>query len=101
MQEEILKQRKIKSSELWKAELERQEKISSREYLGKVNIAMAVLYSRQVLSLLLSDWPRGTNINYNVLGCKDHQHIPCILDLLNRSDSREQFHQVDSLVTVV
>ncbi|XP_064597879.1 zinc finger ZZ-type and EF-hand domain-containing protein 1-like [Liolophura sinensis] len=94
VQEEILKQRKTKSGELWKSELERQEKISSREYLGKVNTAMAVLYSRQVLSLLLADWPRGMNINYTVLGCKDHQHIPCILDLLNRSDSREQFHQV-------
>jgi hypothetical protein len=70
----------IRSAELLKKELEKQGKSSSREYLYKVNMAMAVLYARQVLRKLLAHWPESAPaITADLLGCKEVHDIPCIL----------------------
>ena len=95
VQDEIIKQRRTKSAELLKVELEKHGKTGTREYLAKVNMAMAVLYARQVLTSLLGHWPDyGHVINSKLLGCKEIQQIPCVLDLLNKTESRENFHKV-------
>ncbi|KAL3875978.1 hypothetical protein ACJMK2_033871 [Sinanodonta woodiana] len=95
VQDEIIKQRRSKSAELLKKELEKHGKTGTREYLCKVNMAMSVLYARQVLTSLLAHWPEtGHVINSNLLGCKEVQQIPCVLDLLNKTDSRENFQKV-------
>ena len=56
---------------------------------------MSVLYARQVLTSLLAHWPMyGHVINSNLLGCKEVQQIPCVLDLLNKTGSKENFQKV-------
>ena len=58
-------------------------------------MAMSVLYARQVLTSLLAHWPPyGHVINSHLLGCKEVQQIPCVLDLLNKTGSRENFQKV-------
>lgn len=95
VEDDIQKQKRSRSAELLKKELEKQGKSSSREYLYKVNMAMAVLYARQVLRKLLAHWPESAPaITAELLGCKQVHDIPCILDLLNRSETKDVFQTV-------
>ncbi|KAK3091739.1 hypothetical protein FSP39_022268 [Pinctada imbricata] len=95
LEDDIQKTQRSKSAELLKQELEKQGRKSSREYIYKVNMAMSVLYARQVLTSLLAKWPaHGPVINTELLGCKDIQQIPCVLDLLNKSESKSRFQMV-------
>ena len=94
-EDDLQKQKRSRSAELLKKELEKQGKSSSREYLYKVNMAMAVLYARQVLRKLLAHWPESAPaITADLLGCKEVHDIPCILDLLNRSETKDVFQNV-------
>ena len=89
------KQRKSRSSVLLKKELEAQGKTGPREYLVKVNTALAVLYGRQMLLTLLGDWPsEGPRITTDLLGCSESVHLPFVLDLLNKNESRDVFQKV-------
>lgn len=95
IEDDMQKQQRTKSSELLKQELEKHGKSGSTDYLHKVNLAMSVMYARQVLTSLLAQWPdTGHVISAQLLGCKDVQQIPCVLDLLNKAESRECFQQV-------
>lgn len=92
---DIQKKERSKSSELLKQELEKHGRTSCRDYILKVNLAMSVLYARQLLASLLAHWPdQGPVITAELLGCKDPQQIPCVLDLLNKSESRNRFQNV-------
>lgn len=94
-EDDFQKQKRSRSAELLKKELEKQGKSSSREYLFKVNMAMAVLYARQVLRKLLAHWPEtAPAITADLLGCNQVHDIPCILDLLNRSETKDVFQIV-------
>ena len=96
---EITEQRRNKSAELLKKELQKQGRFASREYLTKVNLAMAVLYARHVLTGLLAQWPSdGPLINAALLGCKELHQIPCVLDLLFKADNRDCFKKVGAVV---
>ncbi|XP_061181596.1 zinc finger ZZ-type and EF-hand domain-containing protein 1-like [Saccostrea echinata] len=90
------KKERSKSSELLKQELEKHGRTCCRDYILKVNLAMSVLYARQVLASLLAQWPeqQGPVITAELLGCKDPQQIPCVLDLLNKTESRSRFQCV-------
>lgn len=89
------KKERSKSSELLKQELEKHGRTPCRDYILKVNLAMSVLYARQLLASLLAQWPdQGPVITAELLGCKDPQQIPCVLDLLNKSECRSRFHSV-------
>jgi hypothetical protein len=95
VQDKIKKQQRSTSTELLKQELEKHGKVGSRDYLTKVNTAMAVLHARQVLTTLLVHWPEtGQVITAGLLGCQDVHQIPCVLDLLNKSESPERFQKV-------
>ena len=92
---EITEQRRSKSAELLKKELGKQGRYGARDYLAKVNLAMAVLYARHVLTGLLAHWPTdGPLINAGLLGCKEKHQIPCVLDLLFKVDNKDFFKQV-------
>ena len=94
---EITEQRRNKSAELLKRELLKQGRYASREYLAKVNLAIAVLYARHVLTGLLAHWPSdGPLINAALLGCKELHQIPCVLDLLFKADNKDFFKKVDT-----
>ncbi|XP_013398348.1 zinc finger ZZ-type and EF-hand domain-containing protein 1-like [Lingula anatina] len=92
---DVLKQRRSKSASLLKKELEVQGKTGSREYLKKVNLAMSILWARKVLLSLLADWPQlEYPITSDLLGCRSNAQIPCVLDLLNRSECKQTFRKV-------
>jgi len=64
----------------------------------QINQAVAVLYARQLLMSLLADWPTaGHVITAELLGCSATDHLPYVLDLLNRSQSLELFSKVCSV----
>ncbi|KAL5009613.1 hypothetical protein ScPMuIL_011918 [Solemya velum] len=95
LDDDMLNERRSKSSELLKQELEKHGKAGSHEYLSYVNMGMSVLFARQVLTRLLAYWPDSDHvISANLLGCKDVQQIPCVLDLLNKTESQDNFQKV-------
>lgn len=62
-------------------------------------MGMAVLYARQLLMTLLADWPsQAPEITAQLIGCKDNSHVPFVLDLLNRTESKEIFQKVSTLL---
>ncbi|XP_074657535.1 zinc finger ZZ-type and EF-hand domain-containing protein 1-like [Tubulanus polymorphus] len=68
------------------------------EYLIKTNKAIAILYAREVLMKLLSDWPSAGDslITAQLLGCSNESQIPCLIDMLSRTDSK---HSIQKLVS--
>lgn len=92
---EISEQQRNKSGELLKKELQKHGRFAPREYLARINMAMAILYARHVLTGLLAHWPEdGPVINAALLGCKEVKQIPCVLDLLYKVDNRDYFQKV-------
>jgi hypothetical protein len=58
-------------------------------------MALAVMFARKVLAALLADWPSaGHEIHAEVIGCRDQTHVPIVLDLLNRNETKEIFQKV-------
>jgi hypothetical protein len=60
-------------------------------------MAIAILYARKVLAALLAHWPfknKERLITAELLSCKDDQQIPCVLDLLQKSQPSESFRKV-------
>ncbi|XP_041364980.1 zinc finger ZZ-type and EF-hand domain-containing protein 1-like [Gigantopelta aegis] len=92
---EISEKCRTKSAELLKRELQKHDQPDSRDYVAKVNMAMAILYARHLLTGLLACWPEdGHPINAVLLGCKEVRQIPCVLDLLYKTDSHDCFEKV-------
>ena len=58
-------------------------------------MGMSVLYARQLLTTLLSEWPStGHHISADLIGCKDSASVPFVLDLLNTPEAKGAFHKV-------
>ena len=92
---DALRKRKRKSAQLLKKEQSERQKRVTRHFLARVNRAVAILHARQLLSSLLADWPLGTHmISAQLLGCPDDAHVPFVLDMLNRDETKESFHKV-------
>lgn len=97
LEDDIIKKIRGKSADLLKRDLEK-HKAGSRDYLYKVNMAMSVLYARQLLTSLLAYWPdSGHVISDGLLGCQNIQQIPCVIDLLNKIDNKDDFQKVSFL----
>ena len=63
---------------------------------------MAILYARHLLTGLLASWPEdGHPINAILLGCKEVQQIPCVLDLLYKTDSHDCFEKVSPQIVAI
>jgi len=63
--------------------------------MTQISRAVAVLYARQLLMSLLADWPMaGHVISADLLCCSAAEHLPYVLDLLNRSQPPELFSKV-------
>ena len=65
-----------------------------------MNTATAILYARQLLTSLLADWPEsGHMITAQLLGCQSNTHVPYVLDLLNKIETKESFQKVRTNVS--
>ncbi|MED6291096.1 Zinc finger ZZ-type and EF-hand domain-containing protein 1 [Characodon lateralis] len=82
------KQRRSKSSVLLHKELDVRSNRAVRQYLVKVNQAIATLYARHVLALLLADWPVEAQMSEEALELNGASHMAYILDMLMQLEER-------------
>lgn len=88
------KQRRTKSSILLHKELDSRSKKAVREYLYRVNEAIAVLYARHVLASLLAEWPDDVAINEEILDLSGPAHMTYILDMLMQLEEKQLWEKV-------
>ncbi|KAF3706699.1 Zinc finger ZZ-type and EF-hand domain-containing protein 1 [Channa argus] len=82
------KQRRTKSSALLHKELDVRSNRAVRQYLVKVNQAIATLYARHVLASLLADWPAEAALSEEALELNGASHMAYILDMLMQLEER-------------
>ncbi|XP_056603284.1 zinc finger ZZ-type and EF-hand domain-containing protein 1 isoform X1 [Triplophysa dalaica] len=88
------KQRRTKSSALLHKELDARSNKAVRQYLFKVNEAIAILYARHVLATLLADWPADTSIKEEDLELSGASHMAYILDMLMQLEERSMWEKI-------
>uniref|UniRef100_A0AAY4E5U1 Zinc finger ZZ-type and EF-hand domain-containing protein 1 n=1 Tax=Denticeps clupeoides TaxID=299321 RepID=A0AAY4E5U1_9TELE len=88
------KQRRTKSSALLHKELDARSNKAVRQYLFKVNEAIAILYARHVLASLLADWPLGTPIREEDLELSGASHMAYVLDMLMQLEERPLWERI-------
>ncbi|CDQ81499.1 unnamed protein product [Oncorhynchus mykiss] len=94
------KQRRTKSSALLHKELDARSNRSVRQYLVKVNQAIATLYARHVLASLLADWPQGAPLSEEALELSGASHMAYILDMLMQLEERTLWERILQKVLV-
>uniref|UniRef100_A0A667ZH12 Zinc finger ZZ-type and EF-hand domain containing 1 n=1 Tax=Myripristis murdjan TaxID=586833 RepID=A0A667ZH12_9TELE len=88
------KQRRTKSSALLHKELDVRSNRAVRQYLVKVNQAIATLYARHVLASLLADWPAGAALSEEALELSGASHMAYILDMLMQLEERPLWERI-------
>lgn len=88
------KQRRSKSSALLHKELDVRSNRAVRQYLVKVNQAIATLYARHVLALMLADWPTGVSLSEEALNLNGASHMAYILDMLMQLEEKPLWEKV-------
>lgn len=88
------KQRRTKSSALLHKELDVRSNRAVRQYLVKVNQAIATLYARHVLASLLADWPAEAALSEEALALNGASHMAYILDMLMQLEERPLWEKV-------
>ncbi|XP_023145659.2 zinc finger ZZ-type and EF-hand domain-containing protein 1 [Amphiprion ocellaris] len=88
------KQRRTKSSALLHKELDVRSNRAVRQYLVKVNQAIATLYARHVLASLLADWPADTALSEEALELNGASHMAYILDMLMQLEERPLWEMI-------
>uniref|UniRef100_A0A665UXQ7 Zinc finger, ZZ-type with EF hand domain 1 n=1 Tax=Echeneis naucrates TaxID=173247 RepID=A0A665UXQ7_ECHNA len=88
------KQRRTKSSALLHKELDVRSNRAVRQYLVKVNQAIATLYTRHVLASLLADWPAETALSEEALELNGASHMAYILDMLMQLEERPLWEKI-------
>lgn len=88
------KQRRTKSSALLHKELDVRSNRAVRQYLVKVNQAIATLYARHVLASLLADWPAEAALSEEALELNGASHMAYILDMLMQLEEKPLWEKV-------
>uniref|UniRef100_A0A3Q3EHT6 Zinc finger, ZZ-type with EF hand domain 1 n=1 Tax=Labrus bergylta TaxID=56723 RepID=A0A3Q3EHT6_9LABR len=88
------KQRRTKSSALLHKELDVRSNRAVRQYLVKVNQAIATLYARHVLASLLADWPAEAALSEEALELNGASHMAYILDMLMQLEERPLWEKI-------
>lgn len=88
------KQRRSKSSALLHKELDVRSNRAVRQYLVKVNQAIATLYARHVLASLLADWPEDAALSEEALELSGASHMAYILDMLMQLEERPLWEKI-------
>ncbi|XP_077096835.1 zinc finger ZZ-type and EF-hand domain-containing protein 1 isoform X2 [Siphateles boraxobius] len=88
------KQQRTKSSALLHKELDARSNKAVRQYLFKVNEAIAILYARHVLATLLTNWPSDTPIREEDLELTGASHMAYILDMLMQLEERPMWGKI-------
>ncbi|XP_056141323.1 zinc finger ZZ-type and EF-hand domain-containing protein 1 isoform X2 [Lampris incognitus] len=88
------KQRRTKSSALLHKELDVRSMRNVRQYLVKVNQAIATLYARHVLASLLADWPASAALSEEALELSGASHMAYILDMLMQLEEKPLWERI-------
>ncbi|XP_041807765.1 zinc finger ZZ-type and EF-hand domain-containing protein 1 [Chelmon rostratus] len=88
------KQRRTKSSALLHKELDVRSNRAVRQYLVKVNQAIATLYARHVLASLLADWPAESALSEEALELSGASHMAYILDMLMQLEEKPLWEKI-------
>ncbi|KAJ8412355.1 hypothetical protein AAFF_G00126910 [Aldrovandia affinis] len=88
------KQRRTKSSALLHKELDARSNKAVRQYLFKVNEAIAILYARHVLASLLAEWPCGVAMSEETLELSGATHMAYILDMLMQLEEKHMWEKI-------
>lgn len=88
------KQRRTKSSALLHKELDVRSNRAVRQYLVKVNQAIATLYARHALALLLAEWPSQMALCEDSLELNGASHMAYILDMLMQLEEKQLWEKV-------
>uniref|UniRef100_A0A671TYH1 Zinc finger ZZ-type and EF-hand domain containing 1 n=1 Tax=Sparus aurata TaxID=8175 RepID=A0A671TYH1_SPAAU len=88
------KQRRTKSSALLHKELDVRSNRAVRQYLVKVNQAIATLYARHVLASLLADWPAEAALSEEALELNGASHMAYILDMLMQLEEKPLWEKI-------
>ncbi|KAM8835522.1 zinc finger ZZ-type and EF-hand domain-containing protein 1 isoform 1-T1 [Synchiropus picturatus] len=88
------KQRRTKSSALLHKELDVRSNRAVRQYLVKVNQAIATLYARHVLATLLADWPADAALSEEALELNGASHLAYILDMLMQLEEKSLWEKI-------
>uniref|UniRef100_A0A8C5C4J4 Zinc finger ZZ-type and EF-hand domain containing 1 n=1 Tax=Gadus morhua TaxID=8049 RepID=A0A8C5C4J4_GADMO len=88
------KQRRTKSSALLHKELDARSNRAVRQYLVKVNQAIATLYARHVLAALLAEWPAGQPLSDEALELSGSSHMAYILDMLVQLEEKTLWEKI-------
>nr|XP_047143287.1 zinc finger ZZ-type and EF-hand domain-containing protein 1 [Hydra vulgaris] len=87
------KQRRFKSSELLKEELNNKQRANHIEFFKQLTHAVSVGYARHLVGWLFAVWPKSIDI-YPMLGDIDPHQIVGLLDLIQSNESKEHFQKV-------
>nr|XP_046267619.1 zinc finger ZZ-type and EF-hand domain-containing protein 1 [Scatophagus argus] len=88
------KQRRTRSSALLHKELDVRSNRAVRQYLVKVNQAIATLYARHVLALLLAEWPAEAALSEEALDLNGASHMAYILDMLMQLEEKPLWEKI-------
>ncbi|CAL8266701.1 unnamed protein product [Merluccius merluccius] len=88
------KQRRTKSSALLHKELDARSNRAVRQYLVKVNQAIATLYARHVLAALLAEWPVDQPLSEEALELSGSSHMAYILDMLVQLEEKTLWEKI-------
>eukprot|EP00111_Clytia_hemisphaerica_P007029 TCONS_00020380-protein len=92
--ETMLRQKRSKSGELLKKELEISNRENPRDFAKKLNHAVAVGYARHLVGWLFASWPSTENILPNLLDNIVPHNIVGLLDLIQSVESKQHFQKV-------
>ncbi|KAG8452015.1 hypothetical protein GDO86_003990 [Hymenochirus boettgeri] len=94
LQQSFARQRRTKSSALFRKELDSHRKVAVRDYLFTVNEATTVIYARHVLASLLAEWPDGIPLNEDILELSGPAHITYILNMLMNLEEKQLWEKI-------
>lgn len=92
--ETMSRQKRMKSSELLKKEMELTQRENPRQFAEKVSYAVAVGYSRHLVGWLFARWRESDDIMSAMLKDMEPQNIVGLLDLIQSVESKEHFQKV-------
>ncbi|XP_065066167.1 zinc finger ZZ-type and EF-hand domain-containing protein 1-like isoform X1 [Rhopilema esculentum] len=88
------RQRRSKSAELLREELENKQRTDTTSFIKKVNHAVSVGYARHLVAWLFSVWPANQRITKTYLNNIDASKVVGLLDLIQEAENKEHFEKV-------
>jgi len=87
-------QKRSKSAELLRLELEMKQRTDTADFIKKVNHAVSVGYARHLVAWLFSLWPKDQRITKSYLNNIDASKVVGLFDLIQEAEHKEHFDKL-------